>query len=132
VREGEETPVTEYRDFMTWVNDRPFTSGFFFQHIRTPEVDIAVDVEGAEAVLLSAVSAHAHPDVVYRVFEHGMVLANPSRAPYEFDLKTLSPGRKYARIPGTATQDPQTNNGSAVGATIVLGERDGLFLRRLE
>ena len=60
------------------------------------------------------------------------MLANPSRAPYEFDLARLAPGRAYRRFMGTARQDTQTNNGQPVERRVTLGERDGLFLLRVD
>ncbi len=132
VREGENVPITEMVDFMTWVNDQPFSSSYFFQHVKTPEVDVTFDVEGGEPILLHSVTAYAHADAVCRIFERGLVLANPSHAPYVFDLEELSPGRRYRRIQGSANQDTETNNGRRVGNTVVLGERDGLFLQRIE
>jgi hypothetical protein len=95
-------------------------------------VNLSFEVEGNEPVVLKSVAAHAHPDVVCRMFEGGVVLANPSRKPYTFDLDTLSPGRKYRRIQGTATQDTQTNNGQPVVGKVTVGERDALFLVRVK
>lgn len=120
--------VTEPKQIMTWVNNRFFQSGFYYDHIRSDTVDVSFEVEGSEAIVLRRVTAHASPDVVYRAFENGVVLANPSREPYIFNLAKLSPGRTYRRIQGTATQDLHTNNGRPVGPTVTLGERDGLFL----
>lgn len=130
--DAEESDITPFREFMTWVNDKPFRSGFYYQHVQSDQVDVSFRVEGSEPVVLHSISAYAHPDAIYRVFEHGIVLANPSRKPYEFDLAEISPGRKYRRIQGTANQDSETNNGRPVGPTVTLGERDGLFLKRID
>ena len=35
-------------------------------------------IEGSEAVRIHRIRAYAHPDVIYRVFEKGLVIANPS------------------------------------------------------
>jgi hypothetical protein len=126
-----EIEVTPAQTSMTWLNDRPFTSTFNFRDVRSPVVDLAFAIDGGEPVTIRAVTAHAHPDAMARVFEHGLVLANPSRRPYTFDLAALSPGRQYRRLSGTPRQDPQTNNGQSVSGRVTLGERDALFLRRL-
>jgi hypothetical protein len=123
-----EDTITRATQFMTWVNDRPFESTFAFREVRSETVDVSVTVEGREPVVLAGVRAHAHPDAMVRVFEHGIVLANPSYAPYAFDLAELAPGRHFRRLHGTPSQDPETNNGEPVGATVTLGERDALFL----
>jgi hypothetical protein len=117
---------------MTWANDRPFTSTYYYPDIRSPRVNVSFQVESTEPILLTSVRAYAHPDAMVRVFEHGMVLANPSHRPYTFDLAALSPGRHYRRLQATANQDTETNNGQPVGSTVTLGERDALFLLRVE
>lgn len=127
-----EDRITPSRSYMTWVNDRPFTSSFYYRHIRSPSVDLTFSIEGSEPVRLQAITAHAHPDAVCRVFEKGIVLANPSYEPYTFNLEELSPDRSYRRLQGTRTQDPVTNNGQPVGNTVTLGEREGLFLVRVK
>ena len=65
-----------------------------------------------------------------RVFEHGLVLANPSLAPYTFDLETISPGRRYQRLMATSRQDTTANNAAPVQSLLQLGELDALFLHR--
>lgn len=127
-----EDEVTMPEAFMTWVNDRPFTSAFSFRNLRSRSVDLTFRIEGTEPVTIQRISAHAHPDVMWRVFEHGLVLANPSPAPYRFDLAKLSPDRKYRRLQATPSQDTQANNGKAVGASLELGPLDALFLLRDE
>ncbi len=109
---------------MTWVNDKNFTSGFYFTDVRSPSVDVSFEVEGAEDIIIRSLTAHAHPDAICRLFSRGIVLANPSRKPYTFDLEELSPGRSYRRLRGVAMQDPQTNNGQPVANRVTLGERD--------
>jgi hypothetical protein len=116
---------------MTWVNERVFPSSFYYRHIQSEEVDLSFNIEGKQAVTLRSLTAHAHADAICRVFEGGIVLANPSLKPYTFDLKDLSPGRQYRRIKATARQDVENNNGRPVGPTVTLGERDALFLVRV-
>ena len=127
----DESGITPYTEYMTWVNGRFFRSTFQFRDIRSNKVDLLLNIEGPEPVEIQSVTAHAHPNAVARVFENGLVLANPNRAPYTFDLNTISPGRKYRRFKATRNQDGATNNGQAVGKTVTLGERDALFLVRV-
>jgi len=94
-------------------------------------VNISFDVEGTSPIEIRSVSAHAHPDAIYRQFENGIVLANPSRAEYTFDLAKLAPGQKFKRLQGTRLQDVKTNNGLPIqGPRITLGERDAIFLMK--
>ena len=63
-----------------------------------------------------------------REFEHGLVLANPSHRPQTFDLGNSFPAGRSAAS-GARRNRIRTNNGSPVGETITLGERDAIFLR---
>jgi len=114
--------------FMTWLNERDFTATFYFPNVATKSVALYFEIESGEPVWLVALTAHAYPDVTYREFEHGLVVANPSRRRYTFDLGSLFPGRRYRRLRGTRLQDPETNNGKPVGTRLVLGAKDALFL----
>ena len=116
--------------FMTWLNDREFTSGFYFSDIRSKTVDLEWRVEGSELVRINSVLAFAHPDVIYREYEGGLVLANPSPRPYTIDLRQLFPGVKFRHLKGSPLQDPVTNDGSATSGSITLRPVEGLFLAK--
>lgn len=125
-----EAEITPAKTYTSWANERAFTSVFYFREIRSPRVDLKLSVEGGEPVTIEKVSVHAHPATMYRRFERGIVLANPSRQPWTFDLSQLSPGVRYQRIAGTAQQDAEVNNGQPVAEQVTLGDRDALFLMR--
>jgi hypothetical protein len=126
-----EAAITPAKSYLSWANGRSFTSAFYFRDIRSTTVDVKLSVEGDEPITLEKISAHAHPDAMFRRFEQGIVLANPSRQPYAFDLDKLSPGVCYRRIQATPDQDTQVNNGRPVTGVLTLGERDALFLVRV-
>ncbi len=113
---------------MTWANEKWFRATFYFRNVPRGPVQLVFRAEGPEPVYLAQITAHAHADAVFRLFERGAVLANPSYHSYTFDVARLAPGRKFRRIRGTALQDPQTNDGSPVGARITLGPREAIFL----
>jgi hypothetical protein len=117
---------------MTWVGDRPFTSGFYFRDVRGDTVNLDIAIEGPEPVRIESIEAYAAPDAIYREFERGIVLANPSPRPYTFDLAKIAPGRTFRRIRGTELQDTEANNGQPVGAAVTLDGKEGLFLVRVE
>jgi hypothetical protein len=96
--------------------------------VQGDHVTVEFKAEDAAAIRIQSVEAYAHPDVCYREFEHGLVLANPSPRPYTFDLATLLPGKHFRRLQASPHQDPKTNDGSEAGPKITLGPRDGLFL----
>lgn len=127
---GQEDVQTEPVRFMTWTNRREFTSGFYFSDIRSRRVNLEFSVEGSQPVWISDLTVHAHPDAIYREFEHGLVLANPSPREYTFNLDELLPRRQFRRLRGSANQDRRTNNGSPVAGTVALQGREGLFLVR--
>jgi hypothetical protein len=115
---------------MTWTGKRAFRSGFYFSRVRSPKVDLEFTIEGREPVWLTHLTAHAHPDAIYREFEDGLVLANPAPREYTFRLGTLLAGKTFRRLAGSSKQDPKTNDGSAVTETLTLEDRAGLFLIR--
>lgn len=114
--------------FTSWLNDRPFKSTFYFHDVRSKTVDLQCEVEGRQPIWILSITAHQHADVVYRQFQHGLVLANPSPRPYTFDLRRLLSGRKYRRLRGSSRQDPVANDGSPVEGRLTLPGRDALFL----
>jgi hypothetical protein len=121
---------TEPVRFMTWINDKAFTSGFYYSQVNSPTIDLEFSVEGSEPVWISGLAVHACPDVIYREFQNGLVLANPARHEHTFDMDALFPGQRFCRIHGSPRQDPRTNDGSPVSGRLILQERDGLFLVR--
>jgi hypothetical protein len=116
------------KPFWTFANQADFHSAFYFPKVAARSVDVEFRIEGAEPLYIRNLTVHAHPDAIYREFEHGAVFANPGFESYAFDLAKLLPGKSYRRLRGTEKQDPKTNDGSAVGATLQLPARDGLFL----
>jgi len=129
IQAGSDPAQTAPKSYMTWVNNRPFPAAFYFRDIRSASVDLKFKVEGNEPILIHHLTAHAHPDAIYRLFENGLVLANPSAEPYVFDLQTVAPDRKFSRIQGSPTQDPKTNSGRPIGESVTLDPLDSLFLR---
>ncbi len=114
--------------FMSWLNARDFTSGFYFNDVRDKSVDVEFVFESAEPVWISHLAAHAAPDAIAREFEHGVVIANPSLRPHVFDLAALFPGKAFRRLPASAGQDRVANSGAAVSARLTLAAKDALFL----
>lgn len=115
---------------MTWVGAAPFAAGAYFRDVGPATVNLTLEIEGPEPFYVSDFAIHAAPDAMAREYEGGAVLANPSAHEVTFDLATLFPGGSFRRLQGTTLQDPRTNNGEPVGATVTLGPRDALFLAR--
>ena len=113
---------------MSWVNDEWFRATFYLRDIQNEKINIFMEVESGEKIRIKDLTVHAYPDAVYRAFEHGIVLANPSHHTYSFDLAKITGGRKYRRLEATPGQDTGTNNGEPAGNLVILGEREGLFL----
>jgi hypothetical protein len=124
-------PTRKDARFMTWVGERDFDSGFYFSNIKSRRVDLEFAVEGSEPVWISSIQAFAHPDVIYREFEHGLVAANPSPRPYTLDLDRFFPGQTFRRLEGHPTQDTTCNDGSVAKGKLHLGPKEGLFLTRI-
>ena len=114
----------------TFVGTEPFTATFYFREMSSSRATFQLQIEGDQDVTLHALEAYAHADAGCRVFENGLVLANPSDRAYSFDLSVLRPRDNYVRLTASSRQDTMTNNGQPVGSTVTLGPRDGLFLLR--
>lgn len=117
--------------FMTWVNGSDFDSSFYFSNIRSNRIDLEFVVEGSQALWISRIQAYAHPDVIYRQFENGLVVANPSPRPYTFELDKLFPEQRFRRLQGSRTQDTVSNDGSVILEKLNLGPKEGLFLTKI-
>ncbi|MCX7050139.1 MAG: hypothetical protein NTX50_32220 [Candidatus Sumerlaeota bacterium] len=117
-------------EFMTHLNQNRFMAGFYFNHAAAPKADLEFRIERAAPVWIERITLHAHPDAIYREFEHGLVLANPSPRSYTFEIEKLFPGKQYRRLKATANQDTKANDGSPVGGRITLESLEGLFLAR--
>lgn len=113
---------------MTFCNGKWFNATFYFRDVKEEKLIVQFDIESNELLSIKDITVHAYPDVAYRLFDNGLVLANPSLKPFEFDLKKIAPGIKLARLQGTAIQDVITNNGKMVSDKLMIGEREGLFL----
>lgn len=116
---------------MTFAGSEWSESTFYFRAVQTRTVDLEFAFEGSGPVWLSHLTVHAHPEAMYRRFERGLVLGNPSPRPYTFDLHKTAPGNRYRRIKAQPKQDPATNNGQPAGRMVTLGPKDGLFLSRV-
>ena len=122
--------LDEENRFATFVNEKEFTSFFNFSGLDNETMDLEILVEAGNPIWITGIEAYAHPDAMYREFEHGLVLANPSTDSYTFDLEALFPGQAFRRIEGTENQDPVTNDGSIVKEPVILQGKDALFLIR--
>ncbi|MGH8794359.1 MAG: hypothetical protein ACRDXX_17135 [Stackebrandtia sp.] len=130
-----ELPVGEgkaARYAVTWVDDKAFTARFLFRSAEAGEVTLVLAAEGDADVTLHRLTVHAATDTVFRRFQGGVVLANPSDRKREFDLSQLTYG-DFRRIDGNEEQkdegDYWVNDGTDVENPIVeLQPYDGLFL----
>ena len=113
------------------------TSRFYFSNnkheILAPKNPCALTltIEGSAPVHLENIAVRNAPNAIYREFEHGLVLANPSDRPYSYDLAVLLPGKKYRRLIASPDQDPAVNTGALVEMAVTVPARDALFLVRI-
>jgi len=113
------------------------TAWFYFSknkyEIKAPKnpCTVRITIEGHEPVQIENIAVRNAPDAMYREFEHGLVLANPSDRPHAYDLAALLPGKKYRRLTASPGQDPAINTGAPVVTPVIVPARDALFLVRL-
>jgi thiol-disulfide isomerase/thioredoxin len=110
------------------VGGTSFNALFYFRNLEAERINLIFQIEGHESIYLERLAIYAAQNGIYREFEHGLVLANPSSVPYTFDLAALSPGNTFRRLQGSTNQDLQTNNGLAVINIVTLPAEDALFL----
>jgi hypothetical protein len=116
--------------YMSWMNEEPFESVFYFPGMDQESVTLKVEVEGTETVWIRNIHAYAGPDARVREFKNGVVLANPAPHPYVFNLAELFPGEHFNRLTGSSRQDPVNNDGSEAGNEVEMSAKDALFLIR--
>jgi len=114
--------------FMSWMNEKDFTSTFYFRGISKPTVDLELSVEGSEPFSITSLNGYAYPDAMYRAFDRGVVIANPSEHAFTFDMERIAGSQQLRRLRGSATQDPKSNSGERVGRVLALPAKDALFL----
>lgn len=124
--------VTEFSSapLLTHVDTEWFEPWFYFRQVGPGVVSIVFEMESTGPVYLEEIQAYAHPCVMYREFENGLVLANPSNESYAFDVSSICPGEKFRRIAGRIDQD--VNNGQPVADIVKVPPRDGLFLVKIK
>lgn len=101
-----------------------------YEHSKEDMVDIEIEIEGADPVYLKNLTVHEAPEIVYREFENGLVLANLSEFGYSFDMAKIFPGKEFQRLEGSDEQDPVVNNGNIVKERIIIPAKDALFLKK--
>jgi hypothetical protein len=99
-----------------------------FLGVGPGQVRFSFSIDGGERLRLRGIRAHPGPDAICRSFRKGAAFANPGSVPYTFDVAALFPGRQLKRIGGTPEQDPTTNDGTALGDTLVLPALDALLV----
>lgn len=112
------------------VDEEWFPAVLYFRGIGGGAARVTLSSTGVGALRIRNLRAFDGVDAMYRRFDYGAVLANPSLAPYTFSVDTLFPGATYRRIRGTSTQDPGTNSGVPVGGSLTVGPLDAVFLER--
>ncbi len=113
-----------------FVTQEWFDATYSFSELRGGKKKLQFSAEGVEPVWIERIEVFAHPNVMLREFENGVVLVNMSERPYSFDLEKLTHGKRFRRLRGSSHQDPKTNDGSLVTGPVTLEAHDGLFLLR--
>lgn len=112
------------------VGNEWFDCGLYVRGSEVDHIDLHFNVEGDLPIEIGNFKVHAYPDVMYREFDNGVVIGNPSDAPVEFSLDEAFPGQKLEKLKGQ--YHPIFNDGSPVSGVIQLGALDAIFLRKTE
>ena len=76
---------------MSWCNGEPFTSYFYFDDLPGGYVDLNIAIEGDAGATIHKIAAYAAAEVVYRLYEKGIVVANLGSEPASIPLADLAP-----------------------------------------
>lgn len=101
---------------------------FSFRNVAGCRLAFALRIEGQGGAVIRNFRIHAAPQTLARVYEHGIVLVNPSLGDYTFDLGELAPGASFTRLKGAAA----VNDGARVGDKVTLAPLEGLFLYKTD
>lgn len=81
---------------MTWMNDNWFESYFYFRDLPSDHIRLKFTAEGNTGVYIKDIQVFSAPDVVYREFDHGLVIANPSESEQEIAIAKITKGGKFS------------------------------------
>ena len=65
-----------YQENMTWAGEADFTARFYFKNLNTGSNKIYINSD-AETLTITNLKIQLGTEIVYREFEHGLVIANP-------------------------------------------------------
>ena len=115
-----------------YINKNFLESAYYFTFLNSwnfkDTLMAKMSVENNEPIYIEDIRVYFYPDITYRKFENGLVIANPSENSFEISMNKLFPGERYRRIHGTKNQDPNFNNGERIGEILVLNKKDAIFL----
>ena len=111
----------------TWMDGEWFEASFFLRNMDAKAFDLLLNAEGRGAVQIRNLAVYTGADVMTRRFENGLVLVNPSNAPFAFDLKTLYSDFRGHRLKSRQQKAPVIA-GQFVSGTVTVPPRDSLFL----
>lgn len=123
------------KNIMAWANNKNFEADFYFSDItKDSDIRLEFEVEGFEQIEFKNLAAYAYPDVTYREYEGGVVIANPSLSSgFTFDLEKYLPDRTLKHIKATIGQDMEANNGMPIkDGKVTLGAYDAVFLMNIQ
>jgi hypothetical protein len=111
-----------------YLSDDGYVNAWYYNDLPAGPMDLSFEFEGVAPMRIEELRLFGAVDACVREFEHGAIVANPSKRPYSFDMAALFPGRRFRRIKGRANQCPDVNTGEPVGETLTLPTHDALFL----
>ena len=99
---------------------------FYYRKVSGRKLDFLIEVEGGHDFSIRNFRVNASPSLLYREFENGVVLVNPSLNWHTFRLHELFGEQTFSRLKGRRFP----NDGSRVGNSIEIGPLDGVFLKK--
>ena len=125
---GKASPVNSNEPYIHefYVDADGETHGAYFRWLNKDNLQLKFEIEGHENAKIEYIKAHNHPDIIYREFDNGIVIANPSLEPFTFNLEQKFPNITFRRLNGV--RQPDVNDGTIVNGNITIPAKDGIFL----
>lgn len=121
-------PAIKDKLYYSYANEIEFESVFYFLNVQQENFEVKIKIESGEPFYIHSIEAYNHPDLVAREFEKGVIVANPSPDPHQFNLLEIFGNDKFRRLKGSSNQDPATNNGASTGSIVEVNGKDALFI----
>ena len=105
-------------------------SEFYFRNTFAGKAELVFEADAKSKLWMKELTVRSAIPVMYREFENGVVVANPSLKTIAFPISKIFPNSTLKHL--TSLEKPQhPQSGLIVGESIAIGALDGVFLEKI-